>query len=155
MFYVTEKLVNESGRPGSDWLDQALDNLRARTPDDCFEVVFEESGMISCTVADAYDSSRALLLDRLMPDAPADGCFVALPGRDHLLVQPVTREGLTNVHLLKVLAEKNYKSTPYPISEQVFWVRDGIWRVFAIEVQGEKVNVQPPEEFVQILQRLV
>lgn len=155
MFYVTEKLIDASGRPGSAWLEQALVNLRARTPDDCFEVIDEESGMRSCHAADAYDSSRALLLDRLLPDLPADGCFVALPGRDHLLVQPVTLAGLANVHLLKVLAEKNYKSTPYPISDQVFWVREGVWRVFAVEVQGEKVTVQPPEEFVEILQRLV
>jgi hypothetical protein len=155
MFYVTEKLVSESGRPGSAWLEQALANLRARTPEDCFEVVFEESGMLSCNVSDAYDSSRALLLHMLMPDTPADGCFVALPGRDHLLVQPVTLDGLTNVHLLKVLADKNYRSTPYPISDQVFWVRDGVWRVFPIEIQGEKVTVQPPEEFVEILRRLV
>src|SRR6266436_4588988 len=36
MFYVTEKLVEDSGKPGEEWLERALANLRARTPADCF-----------------------------------------------------------------------------------------------------------------------
>jgi hypothetical protein len=155
MCYVTEQLVADSGRPGSDWLQQARDNLRARTPADCFKVVYEEFGMLSCKVNDAYDSSRALLLDALLPDGQADGFFVALPGRDHLVVMPVNAQALGGVHMLKVRAEKNFKSSPYAISDQVFWVRAGTWRLFPIDVEGERVTVQPPEEFQEILERLV
>lgn len=154
MHYVTEELVESSGRPGGAWLEQALANLRARTPPECFQTIHEESGMRSCNVADAYDSSRALLLDTLLPDSRADGCFVALPGRDQFLVLPVSAAALACVHMLKVLAEDNFKSTPYPISDQVFWVREGTWRVFTIVVHGDNVTVQPPEDFVAILRRL-
>ncbi len=155
MFYVTEQLVADSGRPGSDWLQQALTNLRALTPPNCFQVIHDESGMRSCQVADAYDSSRALLLDTLVPEGCADGWFVAVPGRDHLLVLPVNLEALGCVHVMKVLAEKNFKDTPYAISDEVFWVRNGVWRVFGIQVEGEKVTVQPPEEFLEVLNRLM
>jgi hypothetical protein len=155
MCYVTEQLVTDSGRPGRSWLEAALANLEARTPADGFQVVDEDSGLRICSVADAYDSSRALLLDRLLPEASADGFFVSLPGRDSLFVLPVNMKGLGQVHLLKVLADKNYQSAPYPISDEVFWVHGGVWRLFPIRIQGEQINVEPPEAFLEILKRLV
>src|SRR6266566_3496770 len=90
MFYVTEKLVEDSGKPGEEWLERALANLRARTPADCFEGIHEESDMRLCNVGDAYDSSRALLLSTLLPDAQTLGCFVTLPSRDELIVLPIS-----------------------------------------------------------------
>jgi hypothetical protein len=154
MCYVTDKLVAESGRPGSRWLQVALDNMAARTPPDAFQVVDKETGLRVCGVADAYDSSRALLLDRLLPEAGEDGCFVALPGRDALFVLPVNRAALGQVHVLKVLADKNYQTAPYPISRGVYWVRDGVWRRFPVSIQGEQVSIEPPREFVEVLRRL-
>jgi hypothetical protein len=155
MCYVTEQLVEDSGQPGSHWLETALENLARRSPADGFQVVDEESGLRICNAADAYDSSRALLLDRLLPAAGADGYFVVLPGRDSLFVLPVNVKALGQVHLLKVLAEKNYQSTPYPISKEVFWIRQGVWRRFGIQVQGDQINVEPPDEFVEVLKRLL
>jgi hypothetical protein len=155
MCYVTQDLVEASGRPGSRWVEVALANLEARTPADGFEVVDEESGLRLCNVADAYDSSRALILDRLLPEAGADGFFVALPGRDSLFVLPVNAKAIGQVHLLKVLAEKNFQSVPYPISDEVFWVQGQVWLPFTIRVHGEQIDVEPPDEFIDILQRLV
>jgi hypothetical protein len=154
MCYVTEQLVNSSGQTGGNWMERALANLRARTPADCLGVVDEESGMRLCAVGDAYDSSRALILDTLLPDTAADGCFVAVPGRDQLLVLPVSSQGIGFIHLLKVLAGKNFQSAPYPISDDVFWVRAGVWRVFGIDISGQQATLQPPEEFLEVLQRL-
>jgi hypothetical protein len=155
MCYVTEQLVADSGRPGSRWLEVALGQLAARTPPDGFQVVDEESGLRICNVADAYDSSRALILDRILPEPAPDGCFVALPGRDSLFVLPVNAKALGQVHLLKLLAEKNFQSAPYPISNEVFWVRGGTWHPFPILVKGEEITVEPPEEFLDVLKRLV
>jgi hypothetical protein len=154
MCYVTEELVRNSGQPGSRWLEAALANLQARTPADGFQVIDEDTGLRICCVADAYDSSRALLLDRLLPEAAADGCFVSLPGRDSLFVLPVGAKALGQVHLLKVLADKNYQSAPYPISDEVYWVRAGVWRRFPIRIKGEEITVEPPAEFLDILNRV-
>jgi hypothetical protein len=155
MFYVTTKMVADSGRPGEAWLERALANLQALTPADCFQVLHAESGLRQCGVGDAYDSSRILLLDALLPEGRADGYFAALPGRDELLVLPVTVAGLAHVPLLKTLAEKNFKTAPYPITDQVFWIQGGVWRRFAIEIRGERVTVQPPAEFMEVLKRLI
>jgi hypothetical protein len=151
---VTEQLVEDSGRPGSDWLEQGLANLQARTPAEWFQVMHEESGMLVASVGDAYDSSRALLVDRLLPEGAADGYFVAVPGRDELVVLPVTARAIPHVHVMKVLAEKNHKTVPYPISSEVFWVQQGTWRPFPIAIRGQQVSVQPPPEFGDILDRL-
>jgi len=155
MFYVTAKMVAESNLPGNAWLERAVANLQAKTPADCFKVLHPESGLRRCGVGDAYDSSRVLLLDSLLPEARADGCFAALAGRDELLVLPVTAAGLAHVPLLKALAEKNFKTAPYPISDQVYWIQGGVWRPFAIDIRGERVAVQPPAEFLEILKRLI
>jgi hypothetical protein len=155
MFYVTTKMVEASGRPGGDWLERALANLGAMTPADCFEILHEESGMRQCGVSDAYDSSRVLLLDTLLPDYRGDGFFAALPGRDELLVLPVTAAGLSHVPLLRALAVKNFRTAPYPISDQVYWIRAGVWLPFPIEIQGDRVTVQPPAAFMEVLKRLM
>jgi len=154
MIYVTEEMVAASGKTGDEWLDLALENLVQRTPGNALEVIDAESGLLTCLTGDAYDSSRALLLDRLLADRKADGFFVGLPCRDQLLVLPVTAPSLVFVHLLKVLLDKNYKSLPYPISAQVYWVRCGVWHPFPIEVTGNKVSITPPAEFHEILDRL-
>src|SRR5262249_12665081 len=86
MCYVTENLVRDSGRPGTHWLERAVANLQARTPPNAFQVMHEESGLLLCNVADAYDSARALLLDVVLSQTGPDGWFVALPGRDQLLI---------------------------------------------------------------------
>lgn len=152
--YVTEKLVEESGRPGEEWMLQALANLQERTPADCLECIDHETGMRLCSVADSYDSSRALLLDVLMPEFKADGFFVSIPGRDQLLVLPVNASGLGAVHFLRLMADKSYRNTPYPISDEVYWLREGQWHRFRVEIRGQQVMVEPPEEFAEILSRL-
>jgi hypothetical protein len=154
MTYVTEKLVNESGRPDKEWLTKAIDNLYARTPPDCLKLVDPDTGIRMCTVGDAFDSSRVLVLDRLMPEGRDNGFFVAVPSRDQFLVLPVTRASLANAYLLKQVAEKTYPTAPYPISNEVFWVRDGAWHRVGIQVRGEQATLSPPTEFGEVLARL-
>ena len=91
-------------------------------PAECFTVVHEESGLRQGSVGDAYDSSRVLLLDVLLPESRANGFLVALPGRDELLVLPVSAAALPFIPLLKVVADKNHKKAPYPISDEVYWI---------------------------------
>ncbi len=154
MFYVTEELVRGSGQEGTAWFERALLNLRAQTPPECLAVVHEESGLRQCAVGDAYDAARALLLDATLPEAAADGFFVAVPGRDELLVLPVTRKALGFLPLLKMIAEKDHKKAPYAISDEIFWIQNGRWHVFGVELGGERVQVRPPQEFVPVFERL-
>jgi hypothetical protein len=153
MTYVTEELAARSG-PATTWLERALANLQARTPADWCHVLDEETGIRVIAVGDAYDSSRCLILDRLLPETAASGCFVAPVGRDRTFLLPVSLEGLQYVHLLKVLAEKDYPSTPYPISDQVLWIHQGTWRRFLIDIRGSEATATPPPELIEVLNGL-
>ena len=154
MAYVTEELVTNSGRPGTEWLDRALANLRDKSPPDCLKVIDDDTGLHASNAGDSYDSSRALILDTLLPEFAADGCFAALPSRDQLFVLPVNRAAMAHVHLLKVVALKEYQSTPYAISDEVFWVRGGVWQLFPIKIEGKQVTIEPPPDFIEVLERL-
>lgn len=154
MIYATDPMIEASGKSGAEWLKLALDNLRSRSDPSGFEVIHDDSGLLICNVADAYDSSRALLLDALLPVSLADGYFVAVPCRDQLLVLPVTSTALGFIHLLKMECERAFRSEPYPISAEVFWVRGDRWHPFRVAVEGERVLLGPPQEFAEVLERL-
>jgi hypothetical protein len=155
MVYVTQEMVAESGRPGETWLEPALENLKERTPSACLETIDPDSGLRLCAVGDAYDASRALLLETLLPGFEERGYFVALPSRDELLVLPVTKEAIVNVGWLKALADRNAKAAPYAISDEVYWVRGGAWLRFPIELRDEQLSITPPPEFLGILDELM
>lgn len=148
MSYVTEEMVNGSERSSEQWYETALANLKKRTQPDILEVVHAESGLSLCSTGDAYDATRALIIDDLKPGLPEPGCLLAIPSRDELLVLPLTPEALPHVHLLALLAEKNFRSAPYSVSDRVYWVRQGIWMNFPMQVRGEEIVVKPPEEFL-------
>lgn len=154
MSYVTAQMITDSGHDGEYWLGQALANLRTNTPAGALTEAHAESGLLHCEVGDAYDSSRALILDDLLPESAGDGFFVAVPGRDHLLVLPVCARSLAFLPWLRSIAIRTHKTLPYPISAEVFWVRAGQWLHFPIEVQGDKALVNPPTEFVDVLRRI-
>jgi hypothetical protein len=155
MVYVTEQMVEESGQPGESWLAPALANLKEKTPAGCLETIDADSGLKLCAVGDAYDASRALLLDALLPEFTERGYFVALPSRDELLVLPVTKESILNVGWMKALADRNAKSAPYSISDEVYWVRGGAWLRFPMELSDQRLSITPPPEFLGILDELM
>jgi hypothetical protein len=155
MFYVTTDMVAQSGKPAEEWLELAMANMRKQTPAGGFAMLHEESGLRQSRVGDAYDSSRAMLLDSFLPEFSQHGFLVALPGRDELLVMPVTKTALQFLPLLKVVAQKNFGSAPYPISNEVYWIQHGRWHLFSIEMQEETAGIQPPEEFLPILKELL
>ena len=154
MSYVTTQMIADSGHDGEYWLRRALENLRSSTPAGALTEAHAESGLLHCEVGDAYDSSRALILDDLLPDSAANGFFVAVPGRDHLLVMPVRAESLSFLPWLRSIAMKTYKTLPYPISAELYWVRGGQWLHFPVEVQGDKALVNPPDEFIEVLRQI-
>lgn len=154
MSYVTQKQVADSGQEPEFWYERALQNLSGMSPADCIKVVHEDSGLLQCQAGDAYDSSRALLLDRLLPGHEENGFYVVVPGRDHLLILPISETTVMLSPWLRAIAGKTYQEMPYPISPELFWVRGGAWHHFAIESDGEDLLVKPPPEFAEVIERL-
>lgn len=149
MTYVTLDLMKGSDRPAGEWLDIALANLKRSTPDD-WVTVLDETNILCGHCNDSYDASRALILAELVEPSPT-GWLVCIPARDWVFALPATIAHLGQFHFLKILAEKNFESKPYPVSDQVFWVRDRKWEVFDIKITEEGIQVTPTQEFGEAL----
>ena len=154
MSYVTESMIASSGHDGAFWYERALASLHGKSAASCFASVHDESGLLQAQAADAYDSSRALLLDLLLPGHEENGFYVIVPSRDHCFVLPLTPETLTLAPWLRTIAAKMCKDMPYPISPELFWVRGGYWHHFAIKRVGEDTLVNPPSAFIEVMARL-
>jgi hypothetical protein len=153
MAYVTDEMLKKSRKKGEDLLDVALENLRKATPDDYFERVSDELDIYVGSLGDAYDATRALLIEELMPDSPA-GFWVAIPSREELAVWPVTFAALQRIHVMKMFAQDNYREHAYPISDEVFWVWHGTWYHFGITLKDNDLVIDAPEPFGEALQEL-
>jgi hypothetical protein len=154
MSYVTRGMIQESGQPAEGWLEVALDNLRSRTSPDMLQPIGEDSGILLCCTNDAYDAARALILDRLLPEARV-GALVAVPNRDRLMLMPIQAESLARLHLLKLVGRKSYEEAPYPISDEVYWVRGEEWTRIPIEFDEGTVRITAPEGFAEMLEELM
>lgn len=153
MAYVTDDMLNKTGRAGEDLLDVALANLRAGTPPDFFDRVSEELDIYVGHTGDGYDAARALLVEDLLPESPA-GFWVAVPSREELAVWPVSFPALSKIHVIKLFAQDNYREHAYPVTDDVFWVCNGAWHPFGIRVDEKNVTVSPPDEFLAALKGL-
>src|SRR5262245_33952 len=149
MAYVTNSLIEKSGRDADHWLAIGKANLRAQTPDDYLEPINDEIDIRIGCVGDAYDAARCLIVEDLLPDLGQYGFLVAVPARDVVVVQPVTPDSLVHVHALKRFATDNYVDKPYPISEDVYWVRKGEWFAFPVAISNDSITVTPPQTFCE------
>lgn len=153
MAFVTDEMLRKSRKRGEDLLDAALENLRAATPADYFERASDELDIYLGHLGDGYDAARALLVEELMPDAPA-GFWVAVPSREELAVWPVSFPALGRVHVLKMFAEENFREHAYPISDELFWVWRGTWYRFGITLKDNDLVIDAPDPFGEALQEL-
>jgi len=152
MVYVTDPMLARARKRGEDLFDTALENLRSATPPDYFERASDELDIYIGHLGDGYDAARALLVEELMPDAPA-GYWVAIPSREELAVWPVSFPALSRIHVLKLYAEDNFQKNAYAVSDEVFWVWHGAWYRFGVTV-GDDVVLDAPEPFGDALQAL-
>ncbi|OWK43485.1 hypothetical protein [Fimbriiglobus ruber] len=150
MTYVTRDMIEKSTRPPGEWLDRALENLRAAAPSTWLRELHAESGVLVGHANDSYDAARALVLGDLRDPGPG-GWLVAVPARDWLFALPVSPAKVAYFHLLKILAEKNHAREPYPISNKVYWVRGRQWQILSIEIEGGTVRLSPSPEFAAAL----
>jgi len=153
MAYVTDEMLRKTGKAGEDLLDLALANLKADTPEDFFERVSEELDIYVGHSGDGYDAVRALLIDDLLPESPA-GFWVAIPSREELAVWPVSFEALSKIHVIKMFAQDNFRDHAYPVTDDVFWLWQGMWYPFGIKIDEKNVTVSPPDEFLAALKDL-
>jgi hypothetical protein len=154
---VREELVKSSGLPGSHWYRRGLDNLAKRTPPGALQALEGESGLLACQVGDGHDASRALLLESLIPEPAPHGVLASIPQRDCLLALPLNRKALVQSALiaLKKTTQQKHSESKRPMSSDTYWVKDGVWRRFELEMGWDSIQIKPPLECVDVLKDIL
>lgn len=150
---VTNQLVDNSGHTGEYWLGRALTGAQAQTPTGWFHREHTLPGVRQGVGPAA--PARALLLDQLLPEHRSFGSFVAVPSHEELLVLPVAMPALAVLPRLQALVTNRYRTAAAPVSDELFWVHDQVWRRFPVVVRSGGVSIQPPDEFVDIFHHLL
>jgi hypothetical protein len=82
------------------------------------------------------------------------GCFVGVPTRDCVFVLPVNPESVPRLHVFKGLTTQTYETKPYPISDDVYWVRHGEWHRVFVEVSDNTLKLGLPDELADLLESM-
>jgi hypothetical protein len=151
MVYASKEMVGRSATPPGEWVVKGLENLIAHTPERWLQLVHENEGIYCGHAEDSYDAARALVLCELTSSDDL-GWLVTVPARDWVFARKVEEAGLPYFFVLKLIARSVVAEQPYPISDEVFWVRPGkAWERFRIDLDGDKVTIYPPAEFAAAL----
>jgi hypothetical protein len=153
MTYVTNDMIEGSGRTGEEWLTFALENLRAVTSSDLLVELDEDTGVAMCGSGDAYDAARALVLDKLFDEPAPLGFILSVPTRDRLLAYPVDENFLDSRFVTLLIATLGmHMKEAYPISDGLFWVHDGEWESIGYEYADEELTAELPPGLQSVLE---
>jgi len=152
--YVTMPRLLPWGIDGSALIAAAINNLRRDTPTTCLQTV--EPHHYALDTGDGYDSSRLLILDELMPEAPEAGAVAVVPAREVLSFTPFNSRGAANLRKLVNLAARCHATWPYPIDPGLFYVhRGGALHIPITHDEDGGPRLHLPEELAEVQARLV
>jgi len=119
---------------GGPALSAALSNLRRRTPPEAIQPLDDaDEPLFGLDCPDGLDSSRLLVLPDLVPPWRANGLLAVAPAREMLSFVPFSHRGLSHLRHLLNLAANGYRSLPFPISDQLFYVAPSAAQAIGVE----------------------
>jgi hypothetical protein len=102
-----------------------------------------------------FAASHALLLDERLPPGAEHGAVFGVPQRHAFLYAPILDLGVIQVINRMVAATSSlFDQGPGSISPSLYWWRRGSVTALLSEFDGRRVAFAPPEEFVDVLNRL-
>lgn len=152
--YLKMPQLGEWGIDGSALIAAAINNLRRDTPAAAVQAV--EPHHYALDTGDGFDSSRLLLLDELMTEAPEAGALAIVPAREVLSFTPFNSRGAANLRKLVNLAARCHASWPYPIDPGLFYIHRGAALHIPVTRDDDGApRLHLPEELGDIQERLV
>ena len=124
MVFVCRAHLKQWGRTSEDLHSLSISNLARLGGSEQLKTMTQSESVLVQT-GDGYDAARVLLLEDF------DGMLVAMPDRDTLWIgqDPATeasaKRPARRLMALSAAAETMARSSPHPVSEQVFRVRGG------------------------------
>lgn len=152
---VNVEHINGWGRSREELLAIALDNVRADTVESQAITDAGASAAIACFADHFFAASHAFLLGDMLPAEAPHGAVFAVPHRHALLYAPIVDLGIVeSINRLIPTANSLFEQGPGSISPGLYWWRDGAVTLLPSQVEGNRVQVAPPDEFVQVLNGL-
>ena len=132
------------------------DNLRAQEP---LDLQPRSDGPVELLVAEGdsfYTATWALLLDEAV-ELPPDGALVVVPSRHALVAHPLRdADAVRAVQTLLAIAHRHVAESAGALTADLYWFRDGgLHRLPTVEQDDGQLAFHPPDDFVEVLNRLV
>lgn len=148
------------GRSHEELFARAIANLERMTDPKIEAHEIGDGGTVVSMLGEShFIASLALTIERFPELIGKHGVFIGLPTRHVLLAAPFGGvDALKSLQHLILITQKWYGDGPGSLSPRVWWCRveNGapMWREIRCEVDGQMLNVTPPEELVELLEEL-
>lgn len=136
----------------------AMENVHREEGIDRQELGVEAGCKLNALMGDSFfTASHALFLEEHLPQPlPEMGALVAIPTRHLVVYHPITDASALNaLQAMLPMAIGVFQDGPGSVSPSVYWWREAAWwhegqftRIPA-EIEGKKLQVYPPNEFIE------
>lgn len=144
------------GRGRDELFAAAIENVKrlAEAKTDAHEL--GDGGVVVSVLGDShFVASLALSIDSRPELISKHGAFVGLPTRHVMLAAPFGGlDAFKSLQHLIMITRKWCEDGPGSLSPRVWWYREGVWHEIACEVDGDRLNVTPPPELVELMNEL-
>lgn len=147
--------VERMGMAPGEALETAIGNLEAEQPDTVEDIQLGNAAVRLEEGDSVYTSSRVLLLDA--EAVGPHGCLVGMPTRNALLTHALRdATAVDAVQGMVPLVRDSFVRDPGPVSGDVYWWRHGQQMLrLPTTAEGTRLELHPPPEFLDLIDRLV
>jgi hypothetical protein len=148
------------GRSREELFTRAIANIESLTDPKIEAHEIGDGGTVVSVLGEShFIASLALTIERFGELIGKHGVFIGLPTRHVMLAAPFGGiDALRSLQHLIMITQRWYGDGPGSLSPRVWWCRieDGapVWREIRCEVEDQTLNVTPPEELAELLERL-
>lgn len=106
-----------------------------------------------CSVQDAFTATMALYIDEHLKLVGRYGSLVTIPNRQALICYPINKideivDAISEIIPFTVYMERE---GPGSISSLLYWYKDGMFVNLEYEIDDKRIDLHPPEEFLEIM----
>jgi hypothetical protein len=142
------KSTDELIKYGADSVKQRYPVQASLQPFNEFDIWFISDGHLFAT-------NPVLDQDEMLKYIGSNGALVGIPHRHAVLIYPIeTLEVVQAINTLIPVIAGMHNEGPGSISENIFWYRDGQLTKLPYKLTKEKLQFQPPDDFVEMIQGL-
>jgi hypothetical protein len=108
-----------------------------------------------CETEHIFAANILLDLDRHPELVGTFGALVIAPNRNAVICYPINNLKVVRaVNFMSGMAANNFAESPGPLSDKLYWYKDGAFTVIPYQFKNDELSVMPPQKFVDMLNTL-